>query len=164
MELEALKRGSDAGSGGLAGVDLPAAIKQQTAVLKDTLSSWGNQSSVTAVKTDLVWPTLTDDRSDTHDVSQYYEEFEDVCALANNCEGMSFREQLLTLRRRCAGAGSRWKSVEVLSVHFQAKRTSVDSDGLKACRAKHLDGSGTLEETLRVVSSGTEGDSVSVRA
>ena len=90
MELEALKRGSDAGSGGLAGEDLAAAIKQQTELLKDTLSSRGNQSSATTVKADLVWPTLTDDRSDTGDVSQFYEEFEDVCTLASNCKGMSF--------------------------------------------------------------------------
>ena len=57
MELEALKRGS--GRRVLAGADLAAAIKQQTEVLKDTLSSRGNQSSVSAVKADLVWPTLT---------------------------------------------------------------------------------------------------------
>ena len=89
MELEALKRGLDAGSGGLACADLAAAVKQQIEVLKDTLSSQGNQSSVTAVKADLVWPTLTDDRSDTRHVSQFYEEFEDVCALANNCKGIT---------------------------------------------------------------------------
>ena len=126
MELEAIKRGSDAGSGGLAGADLAAlSIKQQTDVLKDSLAGRGNQSSVTAVKADLVWPTLTDDRSDTRDVSQFYEEFEDVCALANNCKGMSFREQLLVLRRgRCRGSRLKtytnvcraaWKSGEVLS-------------------------------------------------
>ena len=43
------------------------------------------------MKTDLVWPTLTDDKSDTKDVVLYYEEFEDVCALANNCRAMSAR-------------------------------------------------------------------------
>ena len=93
-------------------------------MLKDTLSSRGNQSSATAVKADLVWPTLTDDRSDTRDVSQFYEEFEDVCALANNCKGMSFREQLLALRRCCRWSRLKtytnvyraaWKSGEVLS-------------------------------------------------
>ena len=30
-------------------------------------------------------PTLTDDRSGAKDVALFYEEFEDVCALANNC-------------------------------------------------------------------------------
>ena len=121
MELEALKQGSDAGSGGLTGADLAAAIKQQTEVLKDTLSNRGSQSSVTAVKADLTSPTLTDDCSD---VSQFYEEFEDVCALANNCKGMSFREQLLALRGRCRGSRLKtstnvyraaWKSGEVLN-------------------------------------------------
>ena len=124
MQLEALKRGSDAGSGGLTGADLAAAIKQETEVLKDTLSRRSNQSSVTAVKADLTWPTLTDDRSDARDVSQFYEEFEDVCALANNCKGMSFREQLLALRGRCRSSRLKtytniyraaWKSGEVLS-------------------------------------------------
>ena len=88
------------------------------------MSSRGHQSSVTAVKADLIWPTLTDDRSDTRDVSQFYEEFEDVCALANNCNGMSFREQLLALRGRCRGSRLKtytnvyraaWKSGEVLN-------------------------------------------------
>ena len=37
-------------------------------------------------------------------MSQFYEEFEDVCALANNCKGMSFREQLLAPRGRCRGS------------------------------------------------------------
>ena len=123
MELEALKRGSDAGSG-LTGADLAAAIKQQAEVLKDTLSSTGNQSSVTAVKADLTWPTLTNDRSDARDVSQFYEEFEDVCTLANNCKGMSFREQVLALRGRCRSSRLKtytnvyraaWKSGAVLS-------------------------------------------------
>ena len=36
MEPEAVKRGLDAGSGGLADADLAAAIKQQTEVLKHT--------------------------------------------------------------------------------------------------------------------------------
>ena len=88
------------------------------------MSSGGDQSSVTAVKADLTWPTLTDDRSRTRDVSQFYEEFEDVCAVANNCKGMSFREQLLALRGRCCGSRRKtctnvyraaWKSGEVLS-------------------------------------------------
>ena len=57
-------------------------------------------------------------------MSQFYEEFEDVCALANNCKGMSFREQLLALCGRCRGSRLKtynnvyraaWKSGEVLS-------------------------------------------------
>ena len=44
----------------------------------------------------------------------------------------------------------------------KGKGLSLDSDGLAACRAKFLDGSGSLDKTLRVVRSG--GDTVSVRA
>ena len=104
MELEALKRGSDGGAsvaeGGQA-ADLAAALKEQTEALKEALSARGGSNSITTVKTDLVWPTLTDDKSDTKHVVLFYEEFEDVCALANNCRGMSAREKLLALRARC---------------------------------------------------------------
>ena len=125
MELEALKRGSDGGAsvadGGQA-ADLAAALKEQTETLKEALSARGGQSSITTVKTDLVWPTLTDDKSDTKDVVLFYEEFEDVCALANNCRGMSAREKLLALRARCKGSRAKtytnayraaWKTGEV---------------------------------------------------
>ena len=69
-----------------------------------------------------MWPTLTDDKSDTKDVVLFYEEFEDVCALANNCRGMSAREKLLALRARCKGSRAKtytnayraaWKTGEV---------------------------------------------------
>ena len=55
---------------------------------------------ITAVKADLVWPTLTDDRSDTRDVSQFYEEFEDVCALANSCKGRTGPDVNFTIINR----------------------------------------------------------------
>ena len=125
LGLEALKRGSDGGAsvadGGQA-ADLAAALKEQTEALKEALSARGGQSSITTVKTDLVWPTLTDDKSDTKDVVLFYEEFEDVCALANNCRGMSAREKLLALRARCKGSRAKtytnayraaWKTGEV---------------------------------------------------
>ncbi|OLP87509.1 hypothetical protein AK812_SmicGene31268 [Symbiodinium microadriaticum] len=125
MELEALKRGSDKGAsvaeGGQA-ADLAAALKEQTEALKEALSARGGSNSITTVKTDLVWPTLTDDKSDTKDVVLFYEEFEDVCALANNCRGMSAREKLLALRARCKGSRAKtytnayraaWKTGEV---------------------------------------------------
>ena len=67
-------------------------------------------------------------------MTQFYEKIEDVCALANNCKGMSFREQLLALRRRCRGSRLKtytnvcraaWKSGEVLrdpkAVHDRIK-------------------------------------------
>ena len=42
-------------------------------------------------------------RPNGRETALFYEEFEDVCALANNCKGMSYREQLLALRARCRG-------------------------------------------------------------
>ena len=90
--------------------------------MKEALSARAGSNSITTVKTDLVWPTLTDDKSDTKDVVLFYEEFEDVCALANNCRGMSAREKLLALRARCKGSRAKtytnayraaWKTGEV---------------------------------------------------
>ena len=72
---------------------LPLPLREQTEALKEALSARAGSNSITTVKTDLVWPTLTDDKSDTKDVVLFYEEFEDVCALANNCRGMSAREK-----------------------------------------------------------------------
>ena len=128
MEIEALKRGSDGGAsvgdGGQVTADWAAALKEQTEALKEALSARGGQNSITSVKTDFVWPTLTDDKSDAKDVVLFYEEFEDVCALANNCRGMSARERLLALRARCKGSRQKtytnayraaWKSGEVIS-------------------------------------------------
>ena len=66
---------------------------------------------------------MADDKSDTKDVVLFYEEFEDVCALANNCRGMSAREKLLALRARCKGSRAKtytnayraaWKTGEVV--------------------------------------------------
>ena len=105
------------------GLTLPAALKEQTEALKEALSARAGSNSITTVKTDLVWPTLTDDKSDTKDVVLFYEEFEDVCALANNCRGMSAREKLLALRARCKGSRAKtytnayrapWKTGEVV--------------------------------------------------
>ena len=102
---------------------LAAALKEQTEALKEALSARTGSNSITTVKTDLGWPTLTDDKSDTKDVVLFYEEFEDVCALANNCRGMSAREKLLALRARCKGSRAKtytnayraaWKTGEVV--------------------------------------------------
>ena len=127
MELEALKRDkaeSEVGSSaGGQDQSFAAALEAQTKVLQEALSGRGKDSSVTAVKTDLHWPTLGDDRADSRDVSQFYEEFEDVCALANSCKGMSHREMLLALRARCRGSRLKtyqnmyraaWKAGEIL--------------------------------------------------
>ncbi|CAK9027596.1 Retrovirus-related Pol polyprotein from transposon opus [Durusdinium trenchii] len=125
MELEAMKREkaeSKAGSALGSEQGLAAALAQQEGSAGGT-NKGAPGSSVTAVKTDLHWPTLTDERSDFKDVTLFYEEFEDVCALANSCRGMNAREKLLALRARCRGSRlktyqnlyrSAWKSGEVL--------------------------------------------------
>ncbi|CAK9013328.1 Uncharacterized protein SCF082_LOCUS11888 [Durusdinium trenchii] len=113
MELEALKRGSD---GSVAGGEA------QTKMLQETLMAKGGVTSVTSVITDVNWPTLTDDRSEARDVAQFYEEFEDCCSLANNCKGMSFREQLIALRARCRG--SRLKTFT--NIYRAAERGNLD--------------------------------------
>ena len=147
MEIEALKRGSD-GGGSQTGSqhpagDLAAALAAQTEALKEALAQRGGQSSITTVKTDLTWPTLTDDKSDARDVVLFYEEFEDVCALANNCRGMSAREKLLALRGRCRGSrmktspmrtarcGSQEKCSPTHKQFTIASRTSI------SCSANH---------------------------
>ena len=86
MELAALKRGSDAPS---REKDLAAALAAQTKALTEALKAKPNQTSVTAVKTYVNWPTFTDDRSEARDVVQFYGEFEDCCSVGNNCKGMN---------------------------------------------------------------------------
>ena len=126
IELEGLRRDkaeSEAGSSAGQNQGLVSALEEQTRVLKEVLTSKGNSSSITAVKTDLHWPVLGDDRSDFKDVNAFYEEFEDICALANACKGMNHREMLIALRSRCRGSRLKtytnlyraaWKSGEVL--------------------------------------------------
>ena len=126
MELEGLKHGkpdSEVGSSNSPSRELAAALEEQTKVLKEALVGKGSSTSVTTVKADLHWPTLSDERSDAKDVNQFYEDFEDVCALANNCRGMTHREMLVALRGRCRGSRlqtyrnvykAAWQSGEVL--------------------------------------------------
>ena len=67
------------------------------------------------------------------------EEFEDVCALANNCRGMSARGKLLALRARCKGSRAKtytnayraaWKTGEVVddpeAVYLRIKNKHFD--------------------------------------
>ena len=60
----------------------------------------------------------------------------------------------LSVRDVPPGSRSRVSSVS------RGKGLSIDPDGLEACRAKFLDGSGFLEETLRVVRSDRLGQRV----
>ena len=124
---------------------LAAALEAQTKVLKEALAG-RSTSSVTAVKTDLHWPTLGDDRSDFRDVTQFYEEFEDICGLANSCKGMSAREMLLALRSRCRG--SRLKTYQNLyKTAWQAGEVVNSPETVyERIKAKHLMFSESREE------------------
>ena len=87
------------------------------------------------MKTDLHWPTLSDDMTDVKDVAEFYESFEDNCGLANNCQGMSKREMLIALRSRCKG--SRLKTFqniyrqEIRAGNVEADPASVYDGGCK---------------------------------
>ena len=103
-----LGEGGDAGSAALSSgagrLELTEALKEQTEVLKKAFSNKGPTSSITTVKTDLQWPTLSDDMTDVKDVAEFYESFEDNCGFANHCQGMSKREMLIALRSRSKGS------------------------------------------------------------
>ncbi|CAJ1448521.1 unnamed protein product [Effrenium voratum] len=103
MELESLKKDKDkdraASEASSPEKELANALEHQTAALMKALEG-RNQSQVMSVKADLQWPTLGDERSDSKDVSEFYDHFEDNCGLANSCKGMNYREMLLALRSR----------------------------------------------------------------
>jgi len=84
------------------------------------------------------WPRLSDDTSDTRDVREFYETFEDVCGLANDCNGMGPEDMLLALRPLCTG--SRLKSF--MNIYKRESRAgTVRADPAKVyqlIKAKHL--------------------------
>ena len=99
-----------------------------------------------SVKTDLQWPTLGDERSDSKDVSEFYDHFEDNCGLANSCKGMNYREMLLALRSRCRG--SRLKTfTNLYKSAYRAGEIEKDPEKVyKRIKAKHLMFSESPEE------------------
>ena len=140
LELEEMRRkmadGGEAesvspsamGSGG-GKLELTEVLKEQTEVLKQAFSGNRGSTSITTVKTDLQWPTLSDDLTDVKDVAEFYESFEDNCGLANNCQGMSKREMLVALRSRCRG--SRLKTFQnIYRQEFKSGTVSKDPDAV----------------------------------
>ena len=81
---------------------------------------------------------LTDDLSDVKDVADFYENFEDNFAMANNCRGMSFREMLIALKAHCRG--SRLKSFRnIYRREWRTGKVLSDSEALyKMIKSKHL--------------------------
>ena len=157
LELEAMRKklgeGGDAdsvapsalGSGG-GRLELTEVLKEQTEVLKKAFSNKGPTSSITTVKTDLHWPTLSDDMTDVKDVAEFYESFEDNCGLANNCQGMSKREMLIALRSRCKG--SRLKTFQnIYRQEIRAGNVEADPASVyERIKSKHLLFSESVEE------------------
>ena len=155
LELEAMRKklgeGGDAdsvapsalGSGG-GRLELTEVLKEQTEVLKKAFSNKG--PSITTVKTDLHWPTLSDDMTGVKDVAEFYESFEDNCGLANNCQGMSKREMLIALRSRCKG--SRLKTFQnIYRQEIRAGNVEADPASVyERIKSKHLLFSESVEE------------------
>ena len=127
-------------------LELTEVLKEQTEVLKQAFSGNRGSTSITTVKTDLQWPTLSDDRTDVKDVAEFYEAFEDNCGLANNCQGMSKREMLVALRSRCRG--SRLKTFQnIYRQEFKSGTVSTDPDAVyEKIKTKHLLFSESVEE------------------
>ena len=151
IELEGLKSrlgredGVESASALGAAGDMAEALRAQTEVLKQAIGK-STQGSITTVKTDLQWPTLSDDSTDVRDVTEFYESFEDNCGLANNCRGMSKREMLVALRSRCRGP--RLKTFQ--NIYRQEQRKGLvesDPEGVyERIKAKHLLFSESVEE------------------
>ena len=133
------------GSGG-GKLELTEVLKEQTEVLKQAFSGNRGSTSITTVKTDLHWPTLSDDLTDVKDVAEFYEAFEDNCGLANNCQGMSKREMLVALRSRCRG--SRLKTFQnIYRQEFKSGAVGSDADAVyEKIKSKHLVFSESVEE------------------
>jgi len=135
-----------------AGGSMAEFMGEQTKVLasmKDALvnlSKPSMQSTVTSVKTDLHWRLLTDDQSDSKDVAEFYDNFEDNCSVANNCKGMSYREKLIALKAKCRG--SRLKSYDnIYKREFKKGTVATDPEKVyQMIKEKHLQFSETPQE------------------
>ena len=127
MELEALRQEkADSEVGGKK--SLAAALEEQTRVLKEALSSRGSSSTVTAVKTDLSWPTLGT-RELTRRMSRSF---------MRNLKMFVAREKLLALRARCKG--SRLKTYQNLYLAaWQSGEVLEDPEAVyERIKSKHL--------------------------
>ena len=116
---------------------LSDAIIAQTAALTGLLSKRTGRSTITNVA-DVHWTTSTDDQTDAKQVKEFYENFEDNCDLANDCDGMNFREKLVALRGRCRG--TRLKSYQnIYRREWRAGTITEDAQSVyEMIKAKHL--------------------------
>ena len=70
----------------------------------------GEKPSTITVKPTVQWPTFGDA---DHDADTFFEDFEEICALANNSKGMSFIEMIRTLGGCLKGSRKQAYTVEV---------------------------------------------------
>jgi hypothetical protein len=82
-------------------------------------------SSTIRVNPTIQWPRLSDDGPDCREVDEFFDKFDETCALANDGEGMADRERLKVLAS-CL-KGSREKTYQVLRKKHRLLG-EVDSD------------------------------------
>ena len=89
-------------------------------------------SSTIKVEPRVNWPKLGDDGHGGNEVEEFFEKFEDICALANNGQGMRDTEMLVALKN--ALYGSRLKIYE--NVHKSQKEALKTEEGLQNRRRR----------------------------
>ena len=131
---------------------LAEVLKKQTEILQAALEKKPPKRSTIQVTPKVQWPVLDDDCSDFRSVQEFYEQFEATIALANDGEGMTDMEALVTLKA-CLRQ-HRLKSYELIYKRHLNDGTLREDPGAvyKAVKQKHLLFSETREEKeLRVL-------------
>ena len=109
-------------------------------------------SSTIRVNPTIQWPRLSDDGPDCREVDEFFDKFDETCALANDGEGMADRKRLKVLAS-CL-KGSREKTYQVLHKKHRLLG-EVDSDPGKVLgiiRAKLMRFvEGSMEKQMRVL-------------
>ena len=139
--------GASSSGGGLAEV-----LKKQTELLQLALEKKPPKRSTIQVTPKVQWPVLDDDCSDFRSAQEFYDQFEATIALANDGEGMSDMEALVTLKA-CLRQ-HRLKSYELIYKRHLNDGTLKKDPGAvyAAVKQKHLLFAETREEKeLRVL-------------
>jgi hypothetical protein len=79
---------------------LAEAFRDQAAVLAEAVTGGGGAkklSSTIRINPTIKWPMLSDDGPDSKDVEEFFERFDETCALANDGAGMADAERLKVL-------------------------------------------------------------------
>ncbi|CAE7332320.1 unnamed protein product [Symbiodinium microadriaticum] len=142
------------GGGGASGSGDPLAdlLTKQTELLRLALEKKPPKRSTIQVTPKVQWPVLDDECSDLRSVQEFYDQFEATIALANDGEGMSDMETLVTLKA-CLRQ-HRLKSYELIyKRHLNDGLLKRDPGAVySAVKQKHLLFAETREEKeLRVL-------------